>query len=158
MEIVTDIPNAEECVTRIFDYSGRRIESELATDAWLKILEHKWYLSEKLGRDVGVKVACLDFIENNDLAPDPSMNEDRVHILKELGAQMVERSAWDTISETQPPKQIINNRIILPLTETELARKHGVIPPKAIIFFGPPGTGKTHFVRAIAKCTPVVVR
>ena len=77
----------------------------MATDAWLKILEHKWYLSEKLGRDVGVKVACLDFIENNDLAPDPSMNEDRVHILKELGAQMVERSAWDTISETQPPKQ-----------------------------------------------------
>ena len=34
--------------------------------------------------------------------------------------------------------------------EADLARKHGVIPPRALIFFGPPGTGKTHFVRAIA--------
>lgn len=150
MEIVTQIPNPDECVSRIFDYSGYKIEPEDATDVWLKILEHKWYLSEKLGRDVGVKVACLDFVENTNLAPDSSIDSDRVHVLKELGAQRVERSAWDTISESQPPKQIINKRIILPLTETELARKHGVIPPRAIIFFGPPGTGKTHFVRAIA--------
>ena len=29
--------------------------------------------------------------------------------------------------------------------EEELSRKHGVVSPEAIIFFGPPGTGKTHF-------------
>ena len=47
-------------------------------------------------------------------------------------------------------EKIVNKRIILPFTELELALKHGVVPPRALIFFGPPGTGKTHFVRAIA--------
>lgn len=53
---------------------------------------------------------------------------------------------------TSVPREdpIVNKRIILPLTAVELARKHAVIPPRTIIFPGPPGTGKTHFVRAIA--------
>jgi transitional endoplasmic reticulum ATPase len=150
MDIVANIPSPDDCVSKIYEYSGHRFEPEIATDVWLEILEHKWHLSEKLGRDVGIKVACLDFIENTDLVSEQAIDAENVHLLKELGAQMVDRSVWDTISDSQPPKRIIDKRIILPLTETGLALKHGVIPPKAIMFFGPPGTGKTHFVRAIA--------
>jgi hypothetical protein len=29
-----------------------------------EILEHKWYVSERLGRDVGLRVAALDYFEN----------------------------------------------------------------------------------------------
>jgi transitional endoplasmic reticulum ATPase len=150
MDIVANIPSPGDCVSRIFEYSGHRFQPEDASEVWIKVLEHKWHLSEKLGRDVGIKVACLDFIENTDLVSEQAIDPESVRLLKELGAQMVDRSVWDTISDSQPPKQIIDKRIILPLTETGLAHKHGVIPPKAIIFFGPPGTGKTHFVRAIA--------
>jgi transitional endoplasmic reticulum ATPase len=63
---------------------------------------------------------------------------------------MIDQSTWKTISESQPPKKIVDKRIILPFSQADLARKHGVMPPRALIFFGPPGTGKTHFVRAIA--------
>jgi SpoVK/Ycf46/Vps4 family AAA+-type ATPase len=30
-------------------------------------------------------------------------------------------------------------------TEPELAGRHGVVPPRAIVLFGPPGTGQTTF-------------
>jgi SpoVK/Ycf46/Vps4 family AAA+-type ATPase len=85
-------------------------------------------------------------MENLELQPELS----RSALLEELGAQRVDRDVWSSISDSQPPKQIVANRIILPLTEASLAQKHGVTPPRTIIFFGPPGTGKTHFVRAIA--------
>jgi transitional endoplasmic reticulum ATPase len=150
MEIVANIPAAEDCAGKIFDYSGRKFDPETAAELWVSILQHKWFLSEKLGRDVGLRVASLDYIENSDSIRSALEETERDRVLKELGARLVEGDVWDTISETQPPKQMVNKRIILPLTEADLAKKHGVTPPKTIIFFGPPGTGKTHFGRAIA--------
>jgi SpoVK/Ycf46/Vps4 family AAA+-type ATPase len=150
MKIVPNVSTAQDYVALIFEYSGHKVELNTASELWQKIMQHKWMLSEKLGRDVGMKVACVDFMENIQPLSHNVHDIQKIKLLKTLGAQMVDRSIWDTISETQPPKQIVNKRIILPLTAAELARKHAVIPPRTIIFFGPPGTGKTHFVRAIA--------
>lgn len=35
-----------------------------AHEVWPQVLEHKWYMSERLGRDVGLRVAAIDYFEN----------------------------------------------------------------------------------------------
>ncbi len=147
---VLEAPSPEVCASTIFEISGIKFDPDIAVNLWPKILQHKWLMSEKLSRDVGLRTACIDFLENTDQALKEYMDYKRKDILTEMGAQTINREMWDTISDSQPPKQLVQRRIILPLTEESLSKKHGVIPPKTIIFFGPPGTGKTHFVKAIA--------
>jgi len=140
----------EECRKTIIELSGEEYELDVAADLWPMILNHKWLLSEKLSRDVGLRTACIDFLENMEQAPIEYATHKQQSILNEMGAQIISSEKWNTISDSQPPKQLVQRKIILPLTEEGLSRKHGVVPPKAIIFFGPPGTGKTHFAKAIA--------
>ena len=68
-----------------------------------------------------------------------------------LGGRMIDPGLWDELRGMDEPKEIIERRVILPLAEPELARRHGVVQPKAIILFGPPGTGKTTFAKGIAS-------
>ena len=44
--------------------AGVKLSEAEAQAAWPRILDHKWYLGERLGRDVGVRVAAVDYFEN----------------------------------------------------------------------------------------------
>ena len=43
---------------------GKKIGPLAAEALFPKIRKHKWLLSEKLNRDVGMKIATLDYLEN----------------------------------------------------------------------------------------------
>ena len=48
----------------IKELAGVRLDAASARAEWPRVLEHKWFVSERLGRDVGLRVAALDYFEN----------------------------------------------------------------------------------------------
>ena len=44
--------------------TGVKLSASEARVVWPRVLEHKWYLGERLGRDVGLRVAAVDYFEN----------------------------------------------------------------------------------------------
>lgn len=72
-------------------------------------------------------------------------------VLAKLGGRMIGPGLWDELKGMDEPKEIIEKRVILPLERPDLAARHAVAPPRAVVLFGPPGTGKTTFAKGIAS-------
>jgi hypothetical protein len=49
--------------------TGVRLPAAEALAVWSRIIDHKWYISERLGRDTGLRVAAVDYFENIYVAP-----------------------------------------------------------------------------------------
>jgi transitional endoplasmic reticulum ATPase len=72
-------------------------------------------------------------------------------LLDEFGGRLVPPGLWDGLAGMEREKEVIERRIVLPLAHADLAERYGVQPPSAVILFGPPGTGKTSFAKAVAS-------
>jgi Domain of unknown function (DUF4032) len=44
--------------------AGLSLSPMEAREVWPQVLEHKWYMSERLGRDVGLRAAAIDYFTN----------------------------------------------------------------------------------------------
>ncbi|KGJ72788.1 ATPase AAA [Cryobacterium roopkundense] len=72
-------------------------------------------------------------------------------LLTELGGRVLPRDLWSRVGGMQQEKELLERRLVMPLAKPDLAEQYGVSAPKAVVLFGPPGTGKTTFAKAIAS-------
>ena len=73
-----------------------------------------------------------------------------MRIVDQYGGELLSEKLWDSVSGMREEKQIIAGRVVAPLADPETASRVGVKAPATVLLFGPPGTGKTTFAKAIA--------
>lgn len=74
-----------------------------------------------------------------------------IDALKEVGGRILSRNLWRKVAGMSREKALLEERLVTPLANPELAARFGVVPPRAVMLFGPPGTGKTTFAKAVAS-------
>ncbi|MGO8826841.1 MAG: GNAT family N-acetyltransferase [Acidimicrobiales bacterium] len=80
-----------------------------------------------------------------------SMVPEELAIVERYGGHFPASGLWEDMKGFSSTKVLLNRRIVSPLSHSELAERIGLRAPAAVMLFGPPGTGKTSFARAIAS-------
>ena len=145
LQVSDDADEAEDIAGRLLDeLEGALVDRGARRLATLVDRDNEGH--RELARRGFAPSAELVYVEREipPAAPVPSA-------VAELGGQVVPPGLWDKVKGMDNAKEVVERRVVLPLAHPDLASRHAVEPPNAIMLFGPPGTGKTTFAKGLAS-------
>merc|ERR1739848_598124 len=115
---------------------------------------------------MGYYVNIMSFVDKSQLEPGCSvlmhnkvlsvvgiMNDDTDPLVSVMKVDKAPLESYADVGGLEKQIQEIKEAVELPLTHPELCEDIGIKPPKGVILYGEPGTGKTLLAKAVANST-----
>ncbi len=81
-----------------------------------------------------------------------AFTEFKIRKLREHGLEYIQPTrGFGSVGGYDYLKDYFSERVIAVLENQKLAEEYGIKPPRGLLFYGAPGTGKTYFAKALAK-------
>ncbi|MGQ9586893.1 MAG: AAA family ATPase, partial [Thermoplasmata archaeon] len=120
--------------------------ASLAREAAMKSLRR--YLPEiDLGKPIPAEILEKMKVTGQDFSD--ALKEIEPSAMREVLVE-IPKVTWDDVGGLEEVKKELRDAIELPLDDPESFTRMGIRPPKGVLLFGAPGTGKTLIARAVA--------
>ena len=104
-------PREADARRTLQELAGVKLSAREAREIMPRIQNHKWYISERVGRDVGLRVAAIDYFDNIHKpqsavrARSGMLKQKLKHLAKDWGAIYLSHQSWkahDGLFQTGP--------------------------------------------------------